>query len=145
MAKKGASRVPCAGFQHALEFGASHLPSTPNSRDARPCHVHMAAHTPAPAKGGWPKSCKICDAPFTSVIDDDIGDSDETASVCIIGGGPHALAALAALHEGSLSFEQFGSDSMFQARMGFGSLEKIGNGVCLPAFRPLTPVDFAAH
>ena len=73
--------------------------------------------------------CKCCDEPATSVIDD-IGDNDESCSVVIVGGGPHALAALAALNEGSLAFEQFGNDGFFESRIGFKSLNKVGS-VCV--------------
>ena len=61
-------------------------------------------------------------------MDDDVGIVDESATVVIIGGGPHALAALAALHEGSLAFNQYGDDVQFEARVGFGSFVKIGTG-----------------
>ena len=44
---------------------------------------------------GWCRQC--CDPP-TSVMDD-AGFDDESASIVIVGGGPHALAVLAALHE----------------------------------------------
>ena len=44
----------------------------------------------------------------TSVIRADIGLPDELAEVVIVGGGPHALAALAALNEGSLLKEDTG-------------------------------------
>ena len=71
-----------------------------------------------------PNPC--CDVPVTSVIDD-LSLHDESASIVIVGGGPHALAALAALHEGSLAFSQFGDDNAFQARVGFGTLEKVGS------------------
>ena len=64
------------------------------------------------------------------MIDDDNGLHDVSASVCIIGGGPHALAVLSALHEGSLSFEQYTNDNMFEQRVGFNSHEKIGT-VCV--------------
>ena len=81
------------------------------------------------------KPC-ACDAPVTSVIDGDIGLDDESASVVIVGGGPHALAALAALHEGSLGFQQYGDDGFFQARVGFGSLQKVGTGARSPTAMP---------
>lgn len=71
--------------------------------------------------------CAICESPITSVIGDGARIDDETASVIIIGGGPHAMAALAALHEGSLAFQQF-NEGFYQSRIGFGSLEKAGNG-----------------
>ena len=59
-----------------------------------------------PVAKEWKKSesskpCYACDAPKTSVIDD-LGSHDESASIVIVGGGPHALAALSALHEGRL-------------------------------------------
>ena len=46
----------------------------------------------------------------------------------IIGGGPHALAVLSALHEKSLAFAQFASDPVFNQRVGIDSLQKIGTG-----------------
>ena len=48
----------------------------------------------------WSKS-KTPASP-SSVMDFDIGLQDESAEVVIIGGGPHALAALAALNEDSI-------------------------------------------
>ena len=54
-----------------------------------------------PSKSAWPKPCATCEAAITSVIDG-IGIDDEPASIVIVGGGPHALAALSALHEGRL-------------------------------------------
>ena len=82
------------------------------------------------------KECKMsadahlcCDDSLITSIYDDIGLHDESVSVVIVGGGPHALAALAALQEGSLAFQQFNDDGMFQARIGFESLNKIGTGV----------------
>ena len=44
----------------------------------------------------------------------------------IVGGGPHALAVLSALHEKSLAFAQFASDPVFNQRVGIDSLQKIG-------------------
>ena len=52
-----------------------------------------------------------------------------TATVVIVGGGPHGLALLSALHEKSFAFTQF-SDTAYQTRVGFGSLSKIGS-VCV--------------
>jgi lysine/ornithine N-monooxygenase len=49
--------------------------------------------------------------------------------VVIVGGGPHGLALLSALHEKSFAFSQF-SDASYQTRVGFGSLSKIGS-VCV--------------
>ena len=46
----------------------------------------------------------------------------------IIGGGPHALAVLSALHEKSLAFAQFASEPVFNQRVGIDSLQKIGTG-----------------
>ena len=51
---------------------------------------------------------------------------DVEASVLIVGGGPHALAVLSALHEKSLAFAQFASDPVFNQRVGIDSLQKIG-------------------
>lgn len=86
---------------------------------------------PTPSKDARkPSGCTTycsCEEPVLSVIDD-AGLHDESATVVIIGGGPHALAALAALHEGSLAFQQYSDDSMFQARVGFNSHRKVGNG-----------------
>jgi len=48
-------------------------------------------------------------------------------NVVIVGGGPHALAVLGALQEGSLAFNMFGpSDTMYDKRVGFGQMEKVG-------------------
>ena len=73
-----------------------------------------------PPHDGIKNPC-TCGAPVVSVID------DESASVVIVGGGPHALAALAALQEGSLAFQQY-DDGMYASRVGFNSLEKVGTG-----------------
>ena len=83
-------------------------------------------------KTGCPLSC--CEAP-TSVMDA-VDLHDESATIVIVGGGPHALAALAALHEGSMASPQYGSDSQYQARVGFNSLKKVGT-VCV--------IDPASH
>ena len=83
---------------------------------------------PAEKHGKSEKSCPKCDAPVASVMDDNVGLRDESASIVIVGGGPHALAALAALHEGSLAFQQYGDEGQFQKRVGFESHQKIGNG-----------------
>ena len=56
--------------------------------------------------------CSCEEAP-TSIIDDILVE-DERASVVIVGGGPHALAALAALHDGGSS----------------KALQKYGTGAC---------------
>ena len=56
---------------------------------------------------GWSKR-EVPTSPV-SVIDSDIGFQDEPAEIVIIGGGPHALAALAALNEGSLQKDDTGS------------------------------------
>ena len=55
-----------------------------------------------------PKPCTACDTSPVSVLDD-IGLEDEVFTVAIIGGGPHALAALAALHDGPSAFEKVGT------------------------------------
>ena len=72
-----------------------------------------------------------CPAP-TSIMDT----IDEEATIVIIGGGPHALAALAALHEKSFAFQQYGDDGQFEHKVGFNSLQKIGTGVCRQAIKP---------
>ena len=77
--------------------------------------------------GGCPLPC--CGTP-TSIMDANIGLDDESVSIVIIGGGPHALAALAALQEKSLAFGQYMTDSQFQARVGFDSFQRIGS-VCV--------------
>ena len=81
-------------------------------------------------KSAWPQACARCEAPIMSVIDADIGLDDERADIAIVGGGPHALAALAALHEGSLPCQQYGDDGQFQTRTACGSLKKVGT-VCV--------------
>jgi hypothetical protein len=69
-----------------------------------------------------------CGVAPESVLDD-IGVDDEHATIVIIGGGPHALAALSALHEKSFAFaEQYGSENEHQRRVGFGSYTKVGTG-----------------
>ena len=76
---------------------------------------------------GSKKVACACDVPVTSVIDD--GLDDEFASIIIVGGGPHALAALAALLDGSLASQQAGSG---------GSLQKVGTGArCSFCVNPL--------
>lgn len=44
------------------------------------------------------KPCEVCEAHKSSVLDD-VGIDDSSAFAVIVGGGPHALAALSALHE----------------------------------------------
>ena len=63
--------------------------------------------------------CEICEAKAsaTSVMDD-IGMHDESASVVIIGGGPHSLAALSALHEGRLRERKESSDGSHREAKG---------------------------
>ena len=57
--------------------------------------------------------------------------AEETATIVIVGGGPHALAALSALHERSRSFPQYAaSEQMFERRVGFDSMKRIGT-VCV--------------
>lgn len=51
----------------------------------------------------------------------------ESSHIVIIGGGPHALAALSALHERSLSFPEYNTDQAFATRVGFGSMKKTGS------------------
>ena len=65
-------------------------------------------------------------SPATVIHEPDAGVSKTRVSVLIIGGGPHALAALSALHESSFAFQQFTSDNAFQRRVGFKNLQKIG-------------------
>ena len=101
----------------------------PRAKKAPTRTIQMLGQEDVPSKGGWPQPCDVCDAPVDSVIDD-AGIDDESASIVIVGGGPHALAALAALHEGSLSFGQYASDSTFERKVGFGSLKKVGTGSC---------------
>ena len=52
----------------------------------------------------WSKGActEACCEDVTSVIDDGLGLHEHSASIVIVGGGPHALAALACLHDGSL-------------------------------------------
>ena len=58
-------------------------------------------------------------------------------SVLIVGGGPHALALLSALHEKSLAYPQFSSADPFgtngttaglRKHLNFDSVEKVGTG-----------------
>ena len=74
----------------------------------------LPASAQGSSKNGWPAQCEKCEKPVVSVIDDS-GLDDESASVVIVGGGPHALAALAALHEGFQQGDEgpSGSDGNF--------------------------------
>lgn len=53
---------------------------------------------------------------------------DIESTVLIVGGGPHALAVLSALHERSLAYPQFVNQNVFNQRVGFDSLQKVGTG-----------------
>ena len=55
--------------------------------------------------------CELCESASTSVID--AVEVHESAAIVIVGGGPHALAALAALQEGSLAYSQYGTDQLY--------------------------------
>ena len=55
---------------------------------------------------------------------------DVEASVLIVGGGPHGLAVLSALHERSLVYPQMGLDHARSHGMSFEFLQKIGS-VCV--------------
>ena len=121
--------APCNDPSHSSARRAakgSMLPTTPGSSKSDTSDPMPT--TPGSSTSGCSKPC--CETP-TSVIEADIGAHDESATIVIVGGGPHALAALAALHEGSLAFQQYGDDSQvasFKARVGFESLQKIGTG-----------------
>ena len=95
-----------------------------------------ASSTPSLSKRSSFCDCEAKVEAASSVIDNDAGLNDESCSVVIIGGGPHALAALAALHEGSLAFQQYRDEAMFQSRVGFNSQEKVGT---------VTIIDPGAH
>lgn len=61
-----------------------------------------------PPKQAWSKTelpARAREAPVTSVMDAEI----DLAAVVIVGGGPHALAALSALNEGSIEKDAKGS------------------------------------
>lgn len=95
-----------------------------------------------------------CEAPATSVMDD-LGLHDELAAIVIIGGGPHALACLAALHQdddllqkiGTVCVISPGSQFMQSWNIRFGALEI--NHLRSPAFahpaafEPTALLDFA--
>ena len=53
--------------------------------------------------------------------------NDVEVSVLIVGGGPHGLAVLSALHERSLVYPQLGLDHARSHGMSFESLQKIGS------------------
>ena len=72
--------------------------------------VRMSAHHPSPA----------------TVTRRQLDDIEST--VLIVGGGPHALAVLSALHERSLAYPQFVNQNVFNQRVGFDSLQKVGTG-----------------
>lgn len=48
------------------------------------------------------------------------------AQIAIIGGGPHALAVLSALHERSYASPQFKDDAAYNLRVGFNSHKLVG-------------------
>ena len=49
------------------------------------------------------------------------------SQVAIIGGGPHALAVLSALHERSYASPQFKDDAAYALRVGFDSHKLVGS------------------
>lgn len=76
--------------------------------------------------------------------------------VAIIGGGPHALAVLAALHEKSFASPQFRDDAAYALRVGFnshkltGTVKVIDPGDCFcdewgKRFRSLEYVHVRVH
>jgi hypothetical protein len=85
-----------------------------------PQYAWLEAGQAGPASGqDWSKSevapspC-ACESPM-SVMDVDVDLPDESAAeVVIVGGGPHALAALAALNEGSLEKDSTGTRSLLR-------------------------------
>ena len=97
---------------------------------------------------GWSKREAPASPP--SVIHADIGLQDEPADVVIVGGGPHALAALASLNEGSrVAVIDPGSHFMQSWNTRFDALEishlrspAIAHPV---AFDPTALVDFAIN
>ena len=115
----------------------------PTQERAQPdaCSQGLEKNAPGFVRG-FPKMFDIgcsCGVAPESVLDD-IGVDDEHATIVIIGGGPHALAALSALHEKSFAFaEQYGSENEHQRRVGFGSYTTVGTGsrptLCMPPLK----------
>ena len=78
----------------------------------------------------WPRGILLMSAdhpPSPATVTSRQLDDIET-SVLIVGGGPHALAVLSALHERSLAYPQFVNQNVFNQRVGFDSLQKVGTG-----------------
>eukprot|EP00039_Didymoeca_costata_P014470 m.234096 g.234096 ORF g.234096 m.234096 type:complete len:581 (-) comp16032_c0_seq19:40-1782(-) len=50
----------------------------------------------------------------------------EDFSIAIIGGGPHGLAVLSALHEKSFAHSQYADDAAYSLRVGFDAFELVG-------------------
>ena len=90
-----------------------------------------------------PLSPKVTKTPLetsspTSALTEHLG-GDVEVSVLIVGGGPHALAVLSALHERSLAYPQFNQDMAFgmsglasgiRKNLGLHGVEKVGT-VCV--------------
>ena len=104
--KKG-TKMSLSQLAEFTEAKVAEPPAQPTASCFKPS---PPLHTPDSGKPYWTNTNLLCscDQPKLSVIDDNIGCDAESASVVIIGGGPHALAALAALQEGSPAAPQDG-------------------------------------
>mmetsp|Transcript_39904 Transcript_39904/g.85156 ORF Transcript_39904/g.85156 Transcript_39904/m.85156 type:complete len:527 (-) Transcript_39904:218-1798(-) len=91
------------------------VPDVPSSPDAR------SLNSAGPVTPSLPSSRSP-----SSVVPDDICE----ATVLIVGGGPHALAVLSALHERTLAFSEYMTPSSFEHHVGSASLKRVGS-VCI--------------
>ena len=97
----------------------------------------LFAHTPslmALPRNGKPELEEL--ASPTSVMGEHEQLELTSVNVLIVGGGPHALAVLSALHERSFLFPQFASENMYEKRVGSSSLRKVGSGAVLSISPP---------
>ena len=113
-------RLPEGSLQPVLLEYATRTPTDAPLGALRGCD-HMSSPLPTRAKA-------LSRDSSPSSVTASLPAADRTVNVLIVGGGPHALALLSALHERSFAFPQFRSDAEFHKRIGFNSLQKTGTG-----------------
>jgi hypothetical protein len=69
---------------------------------SKPCTCETTTITSVMDDIGLDETSCTCETTTITSVMDDIGLDDESFSVVIVGGGPHALAALTALHDHAL-------------------------------------------